>query len=184
MRPQRQPAHRWVEVPDSWGRWGHTPLWAITGRLRSEAARVSATDRSRIERFQEGSAWPSFQRRRPRRTAFGSPLRPVRGSLPHGSWCAHQTSSDGWWASSSTAWRARSAGRRLGLALQRPLDREVLPEQDALAVGLVVELGAGDVAVDPHEVQPGVGGHPDVGGDLGRGGLGQQLAGGADRRCP
>ena len=76
------------------------------------------------------------------------------------------------------------AGRRLGLALERPLDREVLPEQHPAAVGLVVELGAGDVAVDAHEVEPGVGGQRDVGGDLAGRGLGQQLAGGADGRRP
>ena len=132
-----------------------------------------------------GSAWAASHRRAGGPNGSGrSSVRHVRGvDAAMGSLCAHQTSSDGWWASSSTAWRARRRADALAWRCSAHWIGEVLPEQHTLAVGLVVELGPGDVAVDAHEVEPGVGRPSDVGGDLLGRRLGQQLAGGADRHA-
>jgi hypothetical protein len=54
-----------------------------------------------------------------------------------------------------------------------PLQREVLPQQQAMSVGGLVQLGATDVAVDAQQVQPGLAGQDDVGFDLLRRGVAQ-----------
>ena len=74
-----------------------------------------------------------------------------------------------------------SAGRRLGLTQQRPLDGEVLPDEDAEAIGFGVQLGAAHMSVDANEVEPGVGHSCDVGGDLLRGTVTDGEARGAER---
>ena len=57
--PWFQPKDRWLSVPSSCGGWGSTPEWAITGRLPSAFSMARFTDRSRIDRFHDGSSWAS-----------------------------------------------------------------------------------------------------------------------------
>ena len=74
----------------------------------------------------------------------------------------------------------RLAGLADGLAAHlpvAPLERQVLPDQHALPVGGLVELGPGDVGVHPEQVEAGVAGQGDVAGELLSGGLGQGPAG-------
>ena len=99
-----------------------------------------------------------------RRSAFGSPHMAGSFSMAIGSLWPHQMAIDGWWPSSSTA-AAGLAHRLLADAAGvAPLQRQVLPEEQAALVGRVVELGAGDVGVDAEEVEAGVEGEVDVAG--------------------
>ncbi len=61
-----------------------------------------------------------------------------------------------------------------------PLEREVLPDEHPQLVGGLVELGAGDVAVDAEQVEAGIGRQRDVAPELVGRGLGQGHAGGPD----
>ena len=168
-------------MPASCGRWGHTPEWATTGLEPSLVESVSVTLRSSTVRFQEGSSWARTRRRRARRTDRVSPLRHDPGSPAQGSWWAHHTATEGWWASWSTAARAIRRAWDLADALDRPLQRQVLPDEHPEPVGGVVELGAGEVPVDPQQIEPRPRRRFHVGRHLLGGGLGGQGPGGADR---
>ena len=166
-------------MPSSCGGWGSTPEWATTGRVPSACSRARFTERSSTVLFQVGSSWAARARSPMRRRAFGSPHIAGSFSMAIGSLWPHQMAIDGWWPSSSTAAAGLADGLLADASGVAPLEREVLPQQQALLVGRVVQLGAGDVGVDAEQVEAGVEGEVDVAGQLGRRGLGQGHAGGA-----
>ena len=139
-----------------------TPLWAIVVRVSSACSNARFTHRSRTVLFHDGSCWPVMYL-----TAalpFGCRAVEVRRDrfvvrAPHGDRRVVAELVD------------RFAGLAHGLLADRagvaPLQREVLPQQHAELVGGVVQLGTGDVAVHPQEVEAGLAGQLDVAAQLG-----------------
>ena len=125
----------------------------MTGRVPSARSSARLTGRSRTILFHVGSSWPATNSIAARSAAIGSP---GRTSSANGSLCPHQIA-DRRVVAEQVDGLARLADRlladRAGVA---PLQREVLPEEHAELVGGVVELGPGDVAVDPQQVEAGV----------------------------
>ena len=95
-------------MPSSWGGWGSTPEWAITGRVPSLFSSARFTERSSTVLFQVGSSWAAAALNARRRSALRSPHVDGSFSMAIGSLCPHQMAIDGWWPSRSTAavaWR-------------------------------------------------------------------------------
>ncbi len=77
-------------------------------------------------------------------------------SRASGSLWPHQMATDGMVAEQVDGCRRLAHGLLADAAGVAPLEREVLPEQQAGLVGRVVELGPADVGVDAEQVEPGV----------------------------
>ena len=149
-------------MPSSCGGWGSTPEWATTGRVPSPCSKARFTDRSSTVLFHVGSCWAASARTAIRRSALGSPHMDgvvldghrLVVAAPQGDRGVVAEELDG-----GGGLADRLLADAAGVA---PLEREVLPQQQALLVGGVVELGPGDVGVDAQEVEAGVEGQLDV----------------------
>ena len=128
----------------------------MTGRVPSPFSKARLIERSSTVLFQVGSSWAAAAFTARRRTACGSPH--IAGVVVDGDrLVVAAPDRDGRVV-------AEQVDRRGGLphglladaAGVAPLQREVLPEEEAGGVGGVVELGSGDVGMDAQQVEPGL----------------------------
>ena len=169
--PWYQPKYRWLSVPQAG--WGRMPEWATTGPrpvgpLQGPADR--AVEAGLVPAGQHLAGDQAGDRPGRQRPAPGVSVDRQRlvVAAPQGDRRMVAEQRDG------------LAGLGHGLAAHlpvAPLQRQVLPDQHALAIGRLVELGPGDVGVDPQQVQAGLAGQGHVAGQLVAGGLGQGPAG-------
>ncbi len=162
-------------MPSSWGRWGATPLWATVGRLSSADSKARFTQRSRIDLFHDGSCWRRMSAHEGGAGGVGACVVGGGGVVVGAPHCDRRVV-------------AEQVDRLAGLAHSlladgagvAPLQREVLPHQHAEFVGGGVELGPGDVPVDPHQVEPGLACELHIVAHLGGRGLGEGGTGGGE----
>ena len=153
-------------MPSSWGRCGPTPEWATTGRDGSARSSTRLTS-GRGRCGSTAGSWPA-EGRAQRVGARGRPVGLVVAA-PQGD--------RGVVAEEVDHGPGLARGLPADAAGVRAVQRQVLPQQQAGLVGGVVELGPGDVGLDPQQVEAQPDGPVDVGSHLVRGGLAEGPSG-------